>query len=136
MIRMIIGNHFGKHKPEWNFFTTQYQRLMDSSSKSLIKIVIVSFAVQFVFFIPVLYWIFQNYQVLQTLIPQSYNLSVNFEFEKKWILFLVISSVIASSVWNAIIWYNFYKFKIMTNLSLLNQQPQSSNEPIELKIAS
>ncbi|MFZ3228590.1 MAG: hypothetical protein WA160_00170 [Pseudobdellovibrio sp.] len=135
MIHMIIGNHFGKHKPEWNFFTSQYQILLDSSSRALIKIILLSIGIQLLFFIPVLYWIFQNYQILQTLIPHKFDFSDNFEFEKKWIVFLVLSSIVASSVWNAFIWYNFYKFKIMTSRAAIDRA-ESRGEADDLRLAS
>lgn len=135
LIHMIIGHHFRKHKPEWNFFTTYYQSLLDSSSRTFFKILILSFAVQVLFFIPVLYWIFQNYQVLQTLIPKSYDLGVNLEFEKKWIVFLVLTSATVSSLWNAFIWSSFYKFK-MAALNVANGPSVSRDEADDLRLVS
>lgn len=134
---MIIGHHFKKHKPEWNFFTTYYQSLVDNSSRTILKILLASFGVQMLFFIPVLYWIFQNYSVLQTLIPKSYDLGVNLEFEKKWILFLVFASAAVSSIWNAFIWFNFYKFKVSAQkISNANVQSASRDEADDLRLAS
>lgn len=135
LIHMIIGHHFRKHKPEWNFFTTYYQRLFDSSSRTVLKILLMSFTVQMLFFIPVLYWIFQNYNVLTTLIPKSYDLTVNLEFEKKWILFLVFASVAVSSVWNAFIWFHFYKFRAMAR-EMTNGPSESRDEAVDLRLVS
>lgn len=132
---MIFGHHFRKHKPEWNFFTTYYQSLVDRSTHTIFKLLLLSFAVQIVFFIPVLYWIFQNYQVLQTLIPKSYDLNVNLEFEKKWILFLVFSSVVVSSIWNAFIWYNFYKMKAAAQ-KIATDSSESPAEAVDLRLVS
>ena len=133
---MIIGHHFKKHKPEWNFFTSQYQQFIDKSSHIVFKIILMSFAVQILFFLPVIYWTFQNYNVLQALIPKSYDLTVNFDFEKKWIVFLVFSSVLISSVWNAFIWYNFYKFKNLSQQIKTNDLSESRDEVDDLRLVS
>ena len=132
---MIIGHNFKKHKTEWNFFTTYYQSLVDNSSRTIFKILLASFGVQMLFFVPVLYWIFQNYSVLQTLVPKSYDLAVNLEFEKKLIIFLVFASAAVSSIWNAFIWFNFYKFKASAQ-KISNGQTASRDEADDLRLAS
>jgi hypothetical protein len=137
LIHMIIGHHFRKHKPEWNFFTNYYQSLIDNSTSTIFKLLILSFGVQILFFIPVMYWIFQNYEVLQTLIPKAYDLGVNLEFEKKWIVFLILTSVAVSSAWNAFIWFNFYKFKALAEQQArINDQTASRDEAADLRLVS
>lgn len=133
---MLIGHHFRKYKPEWNFFANYYHRLLDSSARTVLKILFLSCAVQIVFFIPVLYWIFQNYNVLTTLIPKSYDLGVNLDFEKKWILFLVFTSVAVSSVWNAFIWFNFYKYRAIAKQIANGDPSESRDEAADLRLVS
>lgn len=106
---MKIGHHFGKRKPRWNFFTDHYQSLVDSSSGLVLKIFAASVAVQIVFLLPALYWIFQNYSIIQSLMPVSFNLTENIEFEKKWIVFLALVSTVLSSLVNAYLWLYVYK---------------------------
>ncbi len=106
---MKIGHHFGKRKPRWNFFTDQYQTIVDSSFGPLAKVFAASVAAQIIFLLPVLYWIFQNYSIIQTLMPTTFNMNENIEFEKKWILFLVISSAVVTSLLNAFLWLHVYK---------------------------
>ncbi len=106
---MKIGHHFGKRKPRWNFFTEKYQSLIDSSSSLVFKIFMITVAVQVVFFLPALYWIFQNYEIIQNHIPTTFNMNENIEFEKRWIVFLVISSTLFTSVLNAFLWLIVYR---------------------------
>ena len=106
---MKIGHHFGKRKPNWNFFTDQYQSLVDSSSGLVLKIFAASVAVQLVFLLPALYWIFQNYNIIQSLMPISFNLNENIEFEKNWIVFLALVSTVVTSLVNAYLWLYVYK---------------------------
>lgn len=106
---MKIGHHFGKRKPRWNFFTQHYQTLVDSSSTTVFKLFMLSVAAQVVFFLPVLYWIFQNYEIIQNHIPISFNMAENIEFEKKWITFLVFASAVFASGLNAFLWLFIYR---------------------------
>lgn len=106
---MKIGHHFGKRKPRWNFFTQHFHTLVDSSSTVVVKLFTISVMAQLVFFLPVLYWIFQNYEIIQNHIPISFNLSENIEFEKKWITFLVLVSAVFASFLNAFLWLIVYK---------------------------
>ena len=106
---MKLGHHFGKRKPRWNFFTDHYQNLVGSTSNLIVKLLLASIVIQLAFFLPVLYWVFQNYSIIQSLIPTNFNMAENLEFEKKWIVFLVLSSTVAASVWNAFLWLYVYK---------------------------
>lgn len=107
---MKLGHHFGKRKPRWNFFTDQYQSLVDSSSFIVLKLLAASFVLQILFFLPTLYWIFQNYDIIQTHLPAHFNMTENIEFEKKWIVFLVLISTAMASLWNAFLWLFVYRF--------------------------
>ena len=98
---MKIGHQFGKRKPRWDFFTGQYHSLVESSSHIIVKLLLASVLMQLVFFVPVFYWIFQNYHIIQTLVPVHFDMAQNLEFEKKWIVFLVVASSLVASCWNA-----------------------------------
>ncbi len=132
---MKIGHHFGKRKPRWNFFTHQYQNLMDSPSHLIFKLILVSVAMQLVFFLPVLYWVFQNYSVIQTLIPLNFNVTENLEFEKKWIVFIILSSTVAASLWNAFLWLHIYK-QVQARNIIFNDQTSSRDEAVDQRLAS
>ncbi len=135
MIHMKIGHHFGKRKPRWNFFTDQYQNLVDSSSNLIVKLLLSSIVIQLLFFVPVIYWIFQNYNIIQTLVPARFNMSENLDFEKKWIVFLVLSSAVVASVWNAYLWLYVYK-NIMTKQRYTNDLISLPDEADDQRLAS
>ena len=132
---MKIGHHFGKRKPRWNFFTQQYQNLMDSPSQIIFKLILISVVMQLIFFLPVLYWVFQNYTIIQNLIPLSFNVSENLDFEKKWIVFIVLVSTVAASLWNAFLWLYIYK-KIRTENYSISDQTLSHDEAVDQRLAS
>lgn len=46
---------------------------------------------------PVIYWLFQNYHLTEVIIQQKLNLKENMQFEKKWMIFLMLSMMIAQS---------------------------------------
>lgn len=106
---MKIGHQFGKRKPRWDFFTDQYQNLVESSSHIIVKLLLASVLMQLIFFVPVFYWIFQNYHIIQTLVPVHFDIAENLEFEKKWIVFLVVASSLVASCWNAYLWLFLYR---------------------------
>ena len=132
---MKIGHHFGKRKPRWNFFTDKYQNLMDSTSHLIFKLILFSMAMQLIFFLPVLYWIFQNYGIIQTLIPLNFNITENLEFEKKWIVFIILASTVAASFWNAFLWLHIYKQAQLKNIAF-NVQTSSRDEVVDQRLAS
>lgn len=106
---MLIGNHFGKRKPQWNFFIKKYERFKFSTSAPLARLVILSFIVQSVLFTPVVFWIYQNYSIIEKILPVSLNLHENIQFEKKWIVFLMIGISLVQSFWNYYIWKTFIR---------------------------
>ena len=91
-VHMLIGNHFGKRKPEWNFFIKSYESFKYGWSLRLMKILTISMLTQVILLSPVIYWIYQNYAVIEKLLPVQYNLQENIQFEKKWIVFLVFGA--------------------------------------------
>ena len=112
---MQIGHHFGKRKPKWNFFIDRYQSLIDRSYFTIVKYFVASVGLQTLFFVPALYWIFQNYSIIQAHLPMSFEMHENLEFEKKWIVFLVLSSIVFASVLNAYLWLYLYKMASAKN---------------------
>ncbi|OFZ31581.1 MAG: hypothetical protein A2622_03085 [Bdellovibrionales bacterium RIFCSPHIGHO2_01_FULL_40_29] len=132
---MKIGHHFGKRKPRWNFFTDQYQSLVDSSSLIIVKLLLVSLGLQVLFFLPVLYWVFQNYAIIQTHIPAHFNMSENIEFEKKWIVFLILSSTVVATFWNAFLWLYVYK-KTQFQSALNRDHALSHGEAVDQRLVS
>ena len=69
-IFMFIGKHFGKRKPQWNFFITNYENFKYSESSKLFKLILFGFIFQIVLFSPIVYWIFQNYAIIESFLPQ------------------------------------------------------------------
>lgn len=106
---MLIGNHFGKRKPQWNFFIKTYEKFKFSTSAPLARLVIISFFVQTLFYSPVVFWIFQNYSIIEKSLPIHLNLDENIQFEKKWIVFLILGMSLMQSFWNFYIWKTFVK---------------------------
>jgi hypothetical protein len=106
---MLIGNHFGKRKPQWNFFIKSYEDFKYSWSLRLIKLISLGLAAQVVILSPVIYWIYQNYAIIETHVPIRYNLRENIQFEKKWILFLIVGTTITQAVFNFFMWRSFMK---------------------------
>ena len=104
---MLIGRHFGKRKPQWNFFIKSYERLKFSPTAPLFKLLAVSFVIQSVLFSPVVFWIYQNYSIIENTLPVHLNLQENIQFEKKWIVFLIIGMSLMQTFWNYYIWKNF-----------------------------
>ncbi|MBC7741106.1 MAG: hypothetical protein H7061_02835 [Bdellovibrionaceae bacterium] len=104
---MLIGNHFGKRKPQWNFFIKKYESFKYSMSLQLVKMVAMGLAVQGVILSPVIYWIYQNYSIIEKNLPAHFNLQDNIQFEKKWIAFLILGSLAAQGTWNFLIWKKF-----------------------------
>lgn len=135
MIHMKIGHHFGKRKPRWNFFTDQYQSLVDNSSTLIFKVFAVSIFAQIVFLLPALYWIFQNYSIIQTLMPASFNMNENIEFEKKWIVFLALASTFATSLVNAYLWLYVYKIN-SKSYPVIRDHVVSHDEAVDRHLAS
>lgn len=101
---MFIGRHFGKRKPQWNFFINNYENFKYSSSSELIKLIAIGFIFQAILFAPIVYWIFQNYAIIENYLPQHLNLNENIQFEKKWIVFLILAMLSTQSIWNFFIW--------------------------------
>jgi len=101
---MFIGRHFGKRKPQWNFFINNYENFKYSSSSELIKLIVIGFIFQAILFAPIVYWIFQNYAIIENYLPQHLNLNENIQFEKKWIVFLILAMLSTQSIWNFFIW--------------------------------
>lgn len=134
-VSMKIGHQFGKRKPRWDFFTDQYQTLVHSSSNLLVKLLLASVLMQLLFFVPVFYWIFQNYQIIQTLVPIHFDIAENLEFEKKWIVFLVLASSLVASCWNAFLWLYVYR-NITQNQSVTNDLVLLRDEAADQRLAS
>ena len=106
---MLIGHHFGKRKPQWNFFIKSYERFKFSTSAPLAKLVIVSFLIQTLLYSPVVFWIYQNYAIIEKALPAHLNLDENIQFEKKWIVFLILGMSLIQNFWNFYVWKNFVK---------------------------
>ncbi len=127
---MLIGNHFGKRKPQWNFFIKKYETFKYGVSLQLIKMMSVGLLIQTVLMAPVVYWIYQNYSIIEQNLPPQYHLQENIQFEKKWIAFLILGSVIAQSSWNYLIWRNFVNskpFSIQNSSTSAMESPQLSS---------
>ncbi len=106
---MLIGNHFGKRKPQWNFFIKSYESFKYSWSLRLIKLMSLGFLAQVVILSPVIFWIYQNYAIIEKHVPIHFNLRENIQFEKKWILFLIIGTSITQAVFNYFMWRAFIR---------------------------
>lgn len=106
---MLIGNHFGKRTPRWNFFTKSYESFKYGWSLKIIKVLILSLITQLVLLSPVIYWIYQNYGLIENLIPAQYNLHENIQFEKKWILFLMGGTLVSQGLFNFYLWKTLFK---------------------------
>jgi hypothetical protein len=117
---MLIGNHFGKRKPQWNFFIKSYENFKYSASAQLVKMLALSLIVQTILFTPVIFWIYQNYAIIESLLPAHLNLDENIQFEKKWIVFLIFGMSLFQCFWNYTIWKAFIKndnFEFQNSLS-------------------
>lgn len=112
---MIIGSHFGKHKPDWNFFLEK-QRLLKDKYGLTIKFAFINFIVQAVLLFPILYWSLQNYAFFEQHVPAMYKLKYYITNEKMWIVFLYIVTLFTSSL------VNFSLLLRALNHSFLNQQ--------------
>lgn len=108
---MLIGHHFGKRKPQWNFFIKSYERFKYGDSSKLIKMILTSLAMQFVLILPIIYWIHQNYSIIESRIPAYLDLHENIQFEKKWILFLILGIFTIQGFWNYYIVKTFLKYQ-------------------------
>jgi hypothetical protein len=106
---MLIGNHFGKRKPQWNFFIKSYESFKYSSAASLVKLLSLGLIIQTLLFSPIIYWIYQNYAIIESRLPANLNLEENIQFEKKWIIFLFFGMSLLQSFWNYYIWKNLIK---------------------------
>lgn len=106
---MLIGHHFGKRKPQWNFFIRSYERFKFSTSAPLVRLVAFSFLVQMAFYTPVIYWIYQNYAIIEKVLPAHLNLQENIQFEKKWIVFLMFGMTLIQGFWNYYLWKVFIR---------------------------
>ncbi|MBC7421713.1 MAG: hypothetical protein H7328_13370 [Bdellovibrio sp.] len=106
---MLIGNHFGKRKPQWNFFIRSYESFKYGWSFRLIKILCFGLMAQIVLLLPVIYWIYQNYALIEMSLPAQYHLQENIQFEKKWIVFLIIGTAISQGLFNFFLWKTFLK---------------------------
>ncbi len=69
----------------------------------------ISFLVQTLLFAPVIFWIYQNYAIIESRLPAHLNFDENIQFEKKWIVFLILGMSLIQSFWNYYIWKNFIK---------------------------
>lgn len=123
---MFIGKHFGKRKPQWNFFITNYENFKYSESSKLFKLILFGFIFQIVLFSPIVYWIFQNYAIIESFLPQHLNLSENIQFEKKWIVFLIAIMTAVQAAWSYFIWKSM----------LTTQSPMSLIKPSLVTTAS
>ena len=74
---MLIGQHFGKRKPQWNFFIKSYESFKYSPSARLAKIMTLSLIVQMILFTPVIFWIYQNYAIIESRLPAHLNFNEN-----------------------------------------------------------
>ncbi len=115
-VTMHIGHHFGKRKPQWNFFIRSYENFKFSPAAPLAKLLIVSFLIQLLLFSPVVYWIYQNYAIIEMTLPAHLNFQENIQFEKKWIVFLILGMSLMQTFWNFYIWKNFIKSENQSSL--------------------
>jgi hypothetical protein len=122
---MLIGHHFGKRKPQWNFFIKSYERFKYGDSSKLIKMILTSLAMQFVLILPIIYWIHQNYSIIETRIPVYLDLHENIQFEKKWIIFLILGIFTIQGFWNYYIVKTFLKYQMYQF-----EQPVSNGKPV------
>ncbi len=124
---MLIGQHFGKRKPQWNFFIKSYESFKYSPSARLAKIMTLSLIVQMILFTPVIFWIYQNYAIIESRLPAHLNFNENIQFEKKWIVFLIFGMSLVQGFWNYYIWKTFIK-----NERYEFQEPTSPLKPVLL----
>lgn len=130
---MLIGHHFGKRKPQWNFFIRSYERFKFSTSAPLARLVILSFIVQTVLFIPVIYWIYQNYAIIENVLPARLNLQENIQFEKKWIVFLILGISMVQSFWNYYIWKIFIRSERYPFPETINRENAASHDEVDYR---
>lgn len=100
--KMQIGQHFGKRKPRWNFFSAKQVSLKERHGTTL-RLVLIGMALQALVLCPLLYWCLQNYNFFEVNIPRSYNLREHLEIEKTWIIFLYFFCISLTSVVNFIL---------------------------------
>ncbi len=96
---MLIGQHFGKRKPRWNFFNSTLIFLL-SHQNFRIKITLITAVIQMVLLSPIVYWSLQNYIFIEKNIPYQYRIHSYIESEKNWIILLYILSIICTAVLN------------------------------------
>lgn len=94
---MRIGHHFGKRKHMWDYLNRRYAFFSEIDFDLNVKLFSISFLIQCFFMAPVVYWLFQNYALAETIIRHKINLHDNIQFEKKWIIFLMLSMMIMQS---------------------------------------
>jgi hypothetical protein len=128
---MLIGHHFGKRKPQWNFFIRSYERFKFSTSAPLARLVIFSFIVQMAFYFPVIYWIYQNYAIIEKVLPAHLNLQENIQFEKKWIVFLMLGMTLIQSFWNFYIWKVFIRSERYPFPEAINRESAASPDEVD-----
>lgn len=113
-----MGYPFGKPNHSFKHSLNRKLELFRSSPfYNLYRIITFSLMVQFVLFIPIVYWIFQNYSIIEIALPENLNLVENIHYEKKWILFLILSMGVVQAVWNMYIWKQFLKNQLQQNTS-------------------
>lgn len=125
---MLIGHHFGKRKPQWNFFIKNYERFKFSTSAPLARLVLISFVVQILLYLPVLYWIYQNYAIIEKILPHHLNLEENIQFEKKWIVFLIFGMSMVQAFWNFYIWKTFIRSERYLFSETINRESSVSHD--------
>ena len=96
---MLIGQHFGKRKPRWNFFNDQLKSIIHRHNLR-IKITLFAALIQALILSPIIYWSLQNYIFITKNIPYHYRIHSYIESEKNWIIILYIVCLILSTIFN------------------------------------
>lgn len=137
---MRIGQHFGKRKHMWDYLNSRYVYFSEIDFDLNVRLFSYSFLLQCLFMSPVVYWLFQNYSLAETIIQHKLSLKENMQFEKKWMVFLLISMTLTQSA--ALVFVlkkmvlNFYfpesnAVRQPTSLKQVNNIPKSFTYPGE-----
>ena len=111
-----MGYPFGKPNHSLKHFLNRKLELFRSSpSYNLYRLISFCLLTQFVLFIPIVYWIFQNYSIIEKALPANLNLVENIHYEKSWIVFLIVSMGVVQAGWNMYIWKLFLKNQLQQN---------------------
>lgn len=100
---MQVGRHFGKRKPQWNFFYKYSIHYFNSINNVLVKLSLTFTVLQTLILSPVIYWTIENYTLFEKTIPVQTQLIENIQAERKWIVLLFSFFILISFVLNFVL---------------------------------